>query len=301
MSRGIRLQWVIDEGGAITQGVISGTDAPVAVVGLAEKGYLTLEVIVEDEGCHTSMPPYETAVTRLAHAIKILQQNPLPGGIEGPVNEMFDAIGPELPFVLRAALANRWLFGPLIERELSKNPATNALLRTTAVATMLEAGQKENVCPTEAKAWVNIRIHPRDTIESVLERVRGLLSDDPNVRLEISSGRNGVRPPSQASGTDTNGYKTIERTIREVFPQAIVAPSLTMAGTDSYHYSSLAEDIYRFSPILLGKEDLKRIHGIDERVGINTFADAVRFYVRLIDNMDGSVQTKPRGLIRAPK
>lgn len=98
---------------------------------------------------------------------------------------------------------------------------------------------------------------------------------------------NGARPPSKVSGTDTKGYRSIERTIREIFPQAIVAPSLTVAGTDSYRYSSLAEDIYRFSPILLDKEDLKRIHGIDERVGIDTFADAVRFYGRLIDGIDG--------------
>ena len=284
--RGVRMHWVIDEGGAVTQGVVPGTDAPIAIVGIAEKGYLTLEVIAKDEGCHTSMPPYDTAVTRLAHAIKTLQQNPFRGGIEGPVNEMFDALGPELPFALRAALANRWLFDPLIEKALVGNPATNALLRTTVAPTMLQGSGKENVCPTEAKAWINIRIHPRDTIDSVFGHVSGLFRDNPWVSVvKASSSR--PRNPSPVSPTDTESYKTIEQTAREIFPQATVVPSLVVVGTDSRHFSEVAEEIYRFSPFILEAVDLKRLHGTNERISVEGFADAVRFYSRLIDNIGG--------------
>lgn len=82
----------------------------------------------------------------------------------------------------------------------------------------------------------------------------------------------------------SEGYCTIERTIREFCPEAIVAPSLVVATTDSRHFSELAADVYRFTPFLVRPEDTERIHGTNERVSVANLADAVHFYHRLLDN-----------------
>ncbi len=294
-SRGVHLKWIIDEGAAITRGVIPGIDRPVALLGIAEKGYVTLGLIAEGKGGHSSMPPYDTAVTRLARAITKLQQNPFDGGIEGVVSEMLDALGPEFPFAARAVIANQWLFGSLIDRVVSRwyragaggTKELNALLRTTIAPTMLRGSPKENVLPIYAKALVNVRIHHRDTIHSVREHVSGLFQDDPNVTVVIHSDSPLVSNPSPISETDTEGYRTLERTVREVFPEAVVTPYLVIAATDSRHFGQLAEGIYRFGPLVLDSEDLKRPHGTNERISVDGFADAVRFYIRLIENIDG--------------
>ena len=294
-SRGVRLKWIIDEGSAITQGIIPGTGVPNALVGIAEKGYVTLELIACGKAGHTSMPPYDTAVTRLARAITKLQKNPFPVSMEEPVSQMLDTLGPELPFTARAALANRWLFGPLIAPALSRwyrsnadaSKGINALFRTTVAPTMLQGSSKENVLPIKTRALVNVRVHPRDTIQSVLEHVRELFKDDPNVTVKIHSDSTLVSDPSPISGTDTEGYRTIERTVREVFPEAVVTPYLVIAATDSRHFGQLAEGIYRFGPFVLSPEDLKRPHGTNERISVEGFADVVRFYTRLIDNIGG--------------
>ena len=282
--RGVHAQWVLDEGSAIVRGVFPGLQSPVALIGVAEKGYLTIELIARGNGGHTSMPPYDTAVTRLARAITRLQENPFSGGIEGTASEMFATLGPSLPFYARAALANQWLFAPFLDRLLSGSPPLNAILRTTIAPTMLAGSPKDNVLPSEARAAVNLRIHPRDTVEGVLKHVRSLFSGDLDIRVEFAPGSGFGNNPSGISTTNSGGYVLIERTAREIFPDAIVSPYLVIAATDSRHYSEIAKGLYRFGPFVLNADDLDRPHGIDERVSVEGFANLVRFYIRLMEN-----------------
>ena len=237
--------------------MIPGIQRPVALLGIAEKGYVTLELTARGDGGHTSMPPYDTAVTRLARSITKLQQNPFPLSIEEPVSQMVDVLGPELPFAARVVFANRWIFDPLINRSLSwwyqsndeRSRAINALLRTTIAPTMLQGSSKENVLPIKARALVNIRIHPRDSIETVLKHVSRLIEDEPYVTVAINPSSTFVSNPSSISPTDTEGYNTIERTVREVFPETVVTPYLVIAGTDSRHFAELTEGVYRFGEV----------------------------------------------------
>jgi carboxypeptidase PM20D1 len=281
--RGVHAEWVIDEGSAVINGVFPGLQSPAALIGVAEKGFVTLELIARGSDGHASMPPYDSAVTRLARAITKLQENPLSSGVEGTASEMFAALGPSMPFYARIAIANQWLLSPFFNTLLSRSPALNAILRTTIAPTMLVGSLKSNVLPNEAKATVNLRIHPRDTVQSVLENVRSLFSKDPDVRVEVSAGS--VSDPSRISSTNSQGYSLVERTAREIFPEAIVSPYLVIAATDSRHYSDIAKDIYRFGPFILNANDLDRLHGIDERLSVEGLADVVRFYIRLIENI----------------
>ncbi|MFC1559245.1 M20 family peptidase [Gemmatimonadota bacterium] len=279
-SRGVKLEYVLDEGGLVLADA-PPLNAPVAMVGIAEKGYVSLALSVEGEGGHSSMPPRQTAVGILSSAVATLQDNPFPGGLRGPTRQYLSYVGPELPFFQRMIFANTWLFGALIERQLAASPSSDAILRTTTAPTMFEGSIKDNVLPLRARAVVNFRIFPGETVESVTERVRNLI-DDSRVHIELYS--NFTNNPSPVSSTEAPAFGIIQHTIRQVFPDAVMAPFLVVAATDSRYYQRLSENVYRFQPIRLRQEDLSRMHGANERISIEDYADSIRFYRQLIVN-----------------
>ncbi len=278
--RGVKLEFTLDEGMAVTEGILPGVSQPIALIGLAEKGVVTLRLSAQAAPGHSSMPPAPgvSAIGMLSAGLARLDTHPLPGGIQGAAAEMFAAIAPELPFGQRLALSNLWLFRPLLEPMLAKAPATNAMMRTTTALTVFNAGNKDNVLPGRAEALVNFRILPGDTAESVTAHVRRVVADE---RIEIKL-VNLAFEPSKISSPAAEGYKLIERTIREVFPDAIVSPGLVLQGTDSRHLGDVADQVYRFMPIRFKPEDLPRLHGNDERIAVDQLADMVRFYHRLL-------------------
>jgi carboxypeptidase PM20D1 len=275
--------FVLDEGGAVTEGIVSGVAPPVALVGIAEKGYLSVELTAEGEGGHSSTPPPETAVGILAAAIRALEHHPLPSDIVGPARRLFEFAGPEMGFTSRLALANLWLFGPIVRGRLAESPATDALVRTTTAPTIVEGGVKENVLPVRARGVVNFRIRPGDSVASVLEHVRTTVRD---TRVRIATLGPTLSEPSPESSVTSNGFTVIARTIREVFPGAIVVPSLVLGATDSRHYAALGADVYRFLPFHIRPDDIHRPHGIDERLAVDDIQQVVRFYEQLIRNAD---------------
>jgi carboxypeptidase PM20D1 len=278
--RGIEPLLVVDEGLAVLEDVLPGISQPIALVGIAEKGYATVELSVTAEGGHSSTPPPQTAVGVLAGAVQRVEQSPLPGGFEGVSRELFDHLAPELPFHLRLPLANLWLFGPLVERQLAADPSMNALLRTTTAATMIEGSVKENVLPIRARAAVNFRLLPGDRSEELLEHVRRAVADE---RVEIRF----LRDPSEASPIsplDGAGFPLLQRTIAEVFPAALVAPGLVLGGTDSRQYTRVTPEIFRFTPFVFRPDALRLAHGTNERLSLRDYANGVRWFVRLIEN-----------------
>ncbi len=277
-ARGVAPAWLLDEGGMVTDGVVPGVTAPVALVNVAEKGFLSLELVARSTGGHSSMPPRETAVGLLGRAVARLEARPLPRRIGPTMAAMLDAIGPEMDLPARALLANRWLFGWAVERVFGASPSGDALLRTTTAPTMLRAGVKDNVLATEARATVNFRLLPGDTVEGVIEHVRQAV-DDP--RIELRPLRPGSEPPP-ATDPDGEGFRTVAAAVRATWPEAVVAPGLLVATTDTRHYASLTRQLLRFQPLTVGPEDVARFHGVDERIGIAEYARGVGFYRRLL-------------------
>ena len=278
--RGVKLEFVVDEGLAVTEGVLPGVKQPLALVGLAEKGSVSLRLTATAAPGHSSMPPAAgtSAIGRLSAALARLDQHPMPGGIQGAAAEMFAAVAPELPFGQRLALSNLWLFRPLVEGLLGQGGATNAMLRTTTAMTILRAGNKDNVLPGSAEAVVNFRILPGDTAASVQAHVKQVVADD---GIEVQP--LGIAfEPSHLASSDTASFRVIERTVREVFPDSMVAPGLMLAASDARHFDGIAEQSYRFMPIRFKPEDLARVHGTDERIAVDQLADMVRFYHRLL-------------------
>lgn len=287
--RGVELEMVLDEGGVISDGILSGISAPVALVGIAEKGFVTIELRAATPGGHSSLPPRQTAVGILSAAIARLEASPMRARLEGATRELFNRIGPQFRPMQRLVFANLWLTRPLVMRRLENVPTTNAMVRTTTAVTMFHAGTKDNVLPSVAEATINFRIVPGDSIASVVEHVREVVDDD---RVEVAIGGRFSAEPSNVSSTDSESFRTLDRTIRTVSPDVVVAPYLVVVVTDARYYSELSRNVFRFLPVRLASSDLERMHGIDERIGIPEYEEAVRIYRRLIIECTGDLPRK---------
>jgi len=280
-SRGIRLDHVLDEGGAIADGLVPGIEGLVALVGIAEKGFASVELIVEMTGGHSSMPPSQSAIGILSAGIERLEKNQMPLSTSGATAAMFEYLGPEMSFGPRLFVANQWLFGGLLKRVFGSSPEGSAMLRTTTAPTIFQAGIKANVLPSTARAVVNHRILPGNTSAEVLEHDHQTVADD---RIQIRLVDGFVSEASPVSDVNSESFHTLSRTIREVFPEAVVTPYLVVGGTDSRHYGGVAHNVYRFSGTLVGDDDMGRIHGTDERVAVDAYADLVRFFIQYVRN-----------------
>ncbi|HEY0824095.1 MAG TPA: M20 family peptidase [Ramlibacter sp.] len=281
--RKVRLDFVIDEGLLITEGVMPGLKQPAALIGIAEKGYLSVVLKVPATPGHSSMPPPKgtSAIGMMSAALRRLDDEQLPGTIRGVAREMFETIAPEMGGFQRVALSNLWLFGPLVQAQLEKAASTNAMLRTTTALTIVNAGNKDNVIPGEAQATVNFRLLPGDTTQSVMQHVRGKAGE----RFELIA-LPGASEPSPVSPTQSTSYQLINRTVRSLFPGTLVAPGLMVAATDSRHFAPVSDHIYRFSPVRAKPEDLSRFHGTNERISVGNLGELVRFYHQLLRNLN---------------
>ena len=281
-SRGVKLDYVIDEGLLITDGVLPSLSKPAALIGIAEKGYLSVVMKVSATPGHSSMPPPKgsSAIAMMSAALRRLDDEQLPAEIRGVAREMFETVAPEMSGFGRVALSNLWLFGPVVQNQLEKGASTHAMLRTTTALTIVNAGNKDNVLPGLAEATVNFRLLPGNSRESVMQHVKAKAA---NERFELYA-LPGSADPSPVSPTASESYQLINRTVRSLFPDTIVAPGLMIAATDSRHFSALSDHIYRFSPVRAKAEDLSRFHGTNERIATSNLAEMVRFYYHLLRN-----------------
>lgn len=283
-ARGQELAFVSDEGGLVAENAVGGVDGPVALIGIAEKGYMSLKLTAHAKGGHSSMPPAagETAVGRLMNAMTRVSEAPFDSGIDTPTRAMLEALAPATPFARRMVFANLWLFEPLVQTMMEADPRQAAALHTTIAPTMLEAGIKENVLPPEASGVINFRLHQRDTIESATNHVKAAVNDD----LVDVEQMEGAREASAVSNLEGAAFEALSAGIAASFPDALVTPNLTVAGTDSRHYLPVTENVFRFIPIRVNPSELAGFHATNERVRISSLAEAVTFYTQLMQNID---------------
>ena len=258
----IEVAWSLDEGSFILDGVVPGVSKNVALINVAEKGYVTLDLVATGQGGHSSMPPEDGAVVLLAEAIVKLRNAPVPGGLDGLSGDAYDALARHMPFSQRMAFANKWLFGGLVEGMLSRIPAGNAMLRTTtAHQPCSKPASRRMCCPST----------PWRRSTSVCTRV---IHASRSLRMSAESWVTALRcgcaraagEASPVASTTSAGYTAIARAARETVGDLVIAPGLTGGGeTDSKHYAQIAEDAYRFHPFIVGPDDVPTIHGTNER------------------------------------
>lgn len=278
-SRRIKADWVLDEGGEITKKEIPGLqEKAVALIGTSEKGYLSIDLKVNIEGGHSSMPKPETAVDVLIAAIQKLRAKPFPASFGGSTGDFFDYLGPEMPFTSKMAIANQWLFKPLLFKIYEKSAGGNALIRTTIAPTILQAGVKDNVIPTSATATINFRLSPGTSIDAVFRHVKEAIADN---RVQLIKENAFAEEASAVTSTQSGGFKQLEKTVVENYPGTLIAPYLTVGATDSRQMAEISTCILRFSPVT----DLEGMHGLNENIGLGEYKKAVGFYYLLIKDL----------------
>ena len=282
--RGVHLMAVLDEGSAIYRDILPGLNIPAALIGIAEKGHATLQLRAEGSTGHSAAPPPHTAVGILARAITRLENHPMPARLSMACL-MFDELGAFLSMNLRMLWANDWLFGGLIRKRLAAVPITNALIRTTTAATVIHGGVKDNILPGQVEARINFRILPGDRVADVMAHARKVIDDD---AVQIHLPDFTCWEPSPVSSIQSPIYQDLSQTIREVFPEAVVAPSLVIGATDSRYFTRLSDSVYRFSPFMVSMAEIRTIHGDNERISVESLSRMVQFYARLIDEWTGS-------------
>jgi carboxypeptidase PM20D1 len=285
LKRGVQAEFLVDEGGLVTQGVVPGIDAPMALIAPAEKGIVTLELKAVGEGGHSSMPPEQTSIGVLAAAIAALEANQFPRDFSH-TQSFLEAVADDMPFANRLVMKNLWLLKPLVMSAFEGDKQAQAGMRTTTAATMIAGGIKANVLPIDAAAKVNFRILPGETPDTVRARVIEVIDDE---RVTVSfdgSGQKGMSP-SPVSPTEGFGWEQLTAAIRDTAaPQRlIVTPRLLVAATDTRHYRKITPNHYRFTYMQLAPSDLASIHGTNERISVATLNDTVRFYFRMMSGL----------------
>jgi carboxypeptidase PM20D1 len=282
--RGVRFSFVLDEGMTIvTPEIFPLSTAPLALIGIGEKGHMDLRLTAGGHAGHSSTPPTTTAAGDIARAVARVERRQFPARLTEPVKQLMRGIAPHTRGLKRLLLARPRLFRPLLLRVLSAAPRSSAMVRTTRAVTMLSGSPKENVLPERARAVVNCRIIPgesMDLVQSRIERACRPCGVDVERIPELQA-----NDPLPVADTDGEGYRLISRAVGSTFPEAAVVPSLVLGTTDSRHFKSLTDNVYRFVPVVLNNELLGSIHGANERIPVDAVLKAVSAYESMLQQL----------------
>ncbi len=281
--RNVKASFLLDEGGPIALGLLSFVRKPLALVGVAEKGYLDLRLSAAGKGGHASMPPSQTAPGSLAKAICSIERHPSPARLTKTIRSFILSLSKEAAQPYRFLFSNLWLSAPALIAAFGAAPTTNALIRTTRACTMLQASPKENVLADKAEATINIRILPGETVEGTVQRVSKLVTP---FGVEVSPKHPGHEvEPSEESSADSEGWESIRSALAISHPEAACLPFLFSAGTDTKHYRALVRDTYRFTCVPQDSEDLKGVHGENEKLRMEDLDRCCLFYESLLRSL----------------
>lgn len=281
-SKGVKFDFVLDEGGCAARNVIGGIEKPIALVGVGEKGFANIRLSVTKDGGHSSMPAANTSLGVLAKALCRLEAHPFRPRLIPSTRAFLLSIGPYMKGINRVILANLWLFKPLFVRVFSKMNSGSAMLRTTIAVTMAQGSPAPNVVPQRSSAVVNCRILPGETGDMLLGHIRKTLAG-----LSVDLEPIVLDDPSALSPSDSKAYHFIAGLIEEFCPDVIVAPYLVMASTDARKYEPVCESIYRFTPYIIDNADIEKIHGTNESISVANVNRCIDFFMALMERLTG--------------
>lgn len=276
--RGVRPALVIDEGGAVVEGVFPGIDAPIAVVGVTEKGIAGVELSVEKKGGHASTPVRNGATSRLARAILRLERHPARATISAPTLAMIRALGPHARQPLRFLFTRAGVFRGLLTAAFARlGPETEAMVRTTRAVTRLSGSAGDNVIAERATAMVNVRVAVGSNLAEAVDDIRKAV-DDPAVTVRMVYGSE----PAPVSRSDGPVWRLLADAIADTFPGSVVTPYVMLQASDSRHFAAISDGVYRFLPFDLTAAERGALHAIDESIRVSTYLRGIAFFRRLI-------------------
>jgi len=276
--RGVTAECLIDEGGAIVEKSIPGVNGKVALIGTAEKGYLTLKISTSMEGGHSASPTKQTAIGSISAAIAKVEEYQFNGTLDY-VRPMFEYAAAEVSFPMKAIYSNLWLTKGLLQNIMESSPDTYGSIRTTKVATVFNAGFKDNVIPQEASSLINLRLMPGETIEDTIQTITDIIDND-KIKIE-KVGYSNEAP--ETSPTDTDSFRIIQQSLKDVFLDCISVPYFITGGTDAKHYKNITKNIYKVTPSI--KEKDEDGHGVNERIPIDNYEEYIKVFIQLIKNI----------------
>ncbi|SIN73251.1 M20 family peptidase [Algoriphagus halophilus] len=293
--RGIkRFAYVMDESAPLTPGIFPGIKENTALIGIAQKGFISLELEMNGIGGHSSQPPVESNIGILAEAVTKLEDAQFPYRIHPAVRSQYRYMGPELdkdnqPLYAAVAFGKDDEMTDLEQQfieTMAQNQLTRAMLHTTIAVTMFNAGVKDNVLPPTATAVVNFRPMPGDTPEVIIEHVKNAIQDDRITVRDISAST----PATNIAEVGNDAYNMLEKTIRQIWGNdLLVSPFFVIGGSDSKHFQarSFAPDVYTITGIQLeNTEEFKGFHGVNERILVEEYGKTIGFFYTIFGNLD---------------
>ncbi|MGB7437825.1 MAG: M20/M25/M40 family metallo-hydrolase, partial [Candidatus Acidiferrum sp.] len=270
--------FALNEGGRV---IVKNGKVQYVGVQLAEKVPVNISVTAKGTGGHASLPTKDNPVVHLAAAVEKIGNYTAPVRLTSVVRRYFEGLAG-----IEDDEVAKWMRvidtpdrGDHAQRVLSDmNPMWNSMMRDTIAPTMLQAGVRPNVIPSEARAVLNVRLLPGDTITVLLNDLNKMVND-PSVKLDVMPD-SGLAAPD--SSMETDFYGIITKSCAQEFGGAPVLPFLSPGATDSEQLRLHNVQAYGLLPFPLTAEDAARMHGTDERIPLSSFAKGVDLTTRLV-------------------
>ncbi|MBN2651595.1 MAG: peptidase dimerization domain-containing protein, partial [Spirochaetales bacterium] len=278
--KNIKFEYVLDEGAAIVDGMVSFVKRPLAMIGISEKGRVSIELEALGSPGHSAMPPANTTAGIIGKAVAAVERHPFRKSLNYSVSQMLNSLAAVAPGAVGFLLANNRFYSPLLISILAKSPSMAAMLHTTQAVTVLKAGVKENIIPEQASALLNLRIVPGETMESALRHVTKAVNDK-RVSVRIWGNFPG-NDPIEPSDVNSQAFGIIASTVAETLPGVPAIPYMVTASTDSRSYTELTDNILRFTPVVFKPADLAGVHGFNERISLDNYGLCIEFFKKLL-------------------
>ena len=278
--RNITPWFVLDEGGAVVKSPALGVRQEFAMIGVSEKGVVDAILKISGVPGHSSTPRASDSTYRLVDVLARIRKAPFPSQLSPVTRQMLSGIAAYAPFGYRLIFANLWLFGTKKKKIMSRNGETAAMLRTTAALTKLRGSSEINSIPNVAEVGMSVRVAPWDSTESALSRLREAAGEHADVTYDYKF------EPSPFSPTDCDAFRLLAETVDAVYPGVPAVPYVMNGGTDSKHFAAVWPNVYRFAGFRFTAEERAGMHGNDERLSVGSYLDGVRFYRKLLENLN---------------
>ena len=275
---GVRPALVFDEGGGILKNAFPGVSNDIAFLGVVEKGMVNIKLSIDGNGGHSSTPRKNGPAIRLSRALVKLEENPMKPQYTKTIRGLLDVMGRNCSFGLKLIFANMWLFKGLVKKLFTSISAdTRALLNTTYAFTVLNGGNQTNIIPNHVEANINVRIAPFHTVDDVIKHIKKVLKDD-SIQITTSN----INKMYGECDFNSEYYNIIKDTTIETYRNTVVAPFVMLGGTDGRHYNEISDCVIRFTPVKLTNEDRAGVHGLNEKIKVESVEKCLEFYQRLL-------------------
>lgn len=276
---GIKPALVFDEGGGIIKNAFPGVKENTAFLGVVEKGMCNIKLSIDGNGGHSSTPKKNGPTIQLSKALIKLEKNLMKPQFTKASKEMINIMGRHSSFGLKIIFANTWLFKGLLKKIfMSASADTRALLSSTFAFTLIKGGNQTNVIPNHVEANINVRIAPFNDVDEVVKHIKKVINND-NIKIEVSD----INKMYKECDFNLEGYNKIKNTVYKTYENVVVSPFIMLGGTDARHYNEISDCVIRFSPLIFTNEERKGIHGLDEKIKVDSLKKGLEFYENLLE------------------